>query len=109
MTHITRRGVLAGAVGAGSLALVGSQWPRLSGADIPGRHDDALSIAILGTNQDALARQSLVAAFNVHHPEIPVRLQAIQGTDWADFFAKILTMVAAGTPPDVCVVVTEGA
>ena len=109
MTHITRRGVLAGAVGAGSLALVGSQWPRLSGADIPGRHDDALSIAILGTNQDALARQSLVAAFNVHHPEIPVRLQAIQGTDWADFFAKILTMVAAGTPPDVCVVATEGA
>ncbi|RRD50228.1 ABC transporter substrate-binding protein [Arachnia propionica] len=109
MTRITRRGVLAGAAGLGTLALLGSQWPRLTGADIPGRHDDALSIAILGTNQDAEARQSLVRAFNVHHPDIPVRLQAIQGADWADFFAKILTMVAAGTPPDVCVVATEGA
>ena len=106
MTQITRRGVLAGAVGVGSLALLGSQWPRLNGTDIPGRHDDSLSIAILGTNQDAEARQSLVKAFNTHHPDIPVRLQAIQGADWADFFAKILTMVAAGTPPDVCVVAT---
>lgn len=109
MTQLTRRGLLAGAVGVGSLALLGSQWPRLTGADIPGRHDDSLSIAILGTNQDAAARQSLVNAFTARHPDISVRLQAIQGTDWADFFAKILTMVAAGTPPDVCVVATEGA
>lgn len=109
MTQLTRRGLLAGAVGVGSLALLGSQWPRLTGADIPGRHDDSLSIAILGTNQDAAARQSLVDAFTARHPDISVRLQAVQGTDWADFFAKILTMVAAGTPPDVCVVATEGA
>mgnify|MGYP000846520863 FL=1 len=109
MTQLTRRGLLAGAVGVGSLALLGSQWTRLTGADIPGRHDDSLSIAILGTNQDAAARQSLVDAFTARHPDISVRLQAIQGTDWADFFAKILTMVAAGTPPDVCVVATEGA
>ena len=109
MTQLTRRGLLTGAVGVGSLALLGSQWPRLTGADIPGRHDDSLSIAILGTNQDAAARQSLVDAFTARHPDISVRLQAIQGTDWADFFAKILTMVAAGTPPDVCVVATEGA
>ena len=109
MTQLTRRGLLTGALGVGSLALLGSQWTRLTGADIPGRHDDSLSIAILGTNQDAAARQSLVDAFTARHPDIPVRLQAIQGTDWADFFAKILTMVAAGTPPDVCVVATEGA
>ena len=109
MTQLTRRGLLAGAVGVGSLALLGSQWTRLTGADIPGRRDDSLSIAILGTNQDAAARQSLVDAFTARHPDISVRLQAIQGTDWADFFAKILTMVAAGTPPDVCVVATEGA
>ena len=56
MTQLTRRGLLTGAVGVGSLALLGSQWPRLTGADIPGRHDDSLSIAILGTNQDAAAR-----------------------------------------------------
>ncbi|AYD90620.1 extracellular solute-binding protein [Actinomyces sp. 2119] len=109
MTQLTRRGLLAGAAGVGTAALLGGQWPRLTGGDIPGRRDDSLQIAILGTNQDAAARQSLVEAFNVHHPDIPVRLQAVQGTDWADFFAKILTMVAAGTSPDVCVVATEGA
>ncbi len=109
MMQLSRRGVLAGAVGVGTVGLCASQWSRLTGADIPGRHDDSLSIAILGTNQDAEARQSLVKAFTAKHPDIPVRLQAVQGTDWADFFAKILTMVAAGTPPDVCVVATEGA
>ncbi len=109
MTGLSRRGLLTGAAGLGAAALVGSQWRRLVGADIPGRYDDSLSIAILGTNQDAAARQSLVDAFTAKHPDIPVRLQAVQGTDWADFFAKILTMVAAGTPPDVCVVATEGA
>ena len=89
MTQLTRRGLLTGALGVGSFALLGSQWPRLTGADIPGRRDDSLSIAILGTNQDAAARQSLVDAFTARHPDISVRLQAIQGTDWADFFAKI--------------------
>ncbi|QKD80039.1 ABC transporter substrate-binding protein [Actinomyces marmotae] len=109
MTQLSRRGLLTGAVGVGSAALLGSQWSRLIGADIPGRYDNSLSIAILGTNQDAAARKSLVDAFNAQHPDIPVRLQAVQAADWADFFAKILTMVAAGTPPDVCVVATEGA
>ena len=37
-----------------------------------------------------------------------MRVQAIQGADWSNFFAKVLTLVAAGTPPDVCVVATEG-
>jgi len=73
------------------------------------RGDDTLSVAVLGTSQDAASRQSLVTAFNKKHPDIPVRIQGIQGADWADFFAKILTMVAAGTPPDVVVVATEGA
>ncbi len=109
MTQLSRRGALAGVVGVGALALLGSQWPRLTAADIPGRGDDALTVAILGTNQDAEARRGLVEAFTAQHPEIRVRLQAVQGADWADFFAKILTMVAAGTPPDVCVVATEGA
>ena len=60
MTQLTRRGLLTGALGVGSLALLGSQWPRLTGADIPGRRDDSLLIAILGTNQDAAARQSWI-------------------------------------------------
>lgn len=108
MTDIARR-TLLGAAGLGALGLFGLNIPRLTATDIPGRNTDALTVAILGTNQDAAARQGLVDAFRVHHPDIPVRIQAVQGQDWSNFFAKILTMVAAGNPPDVCVVATEGA
>ncbi len=107
MADIGRRGFLAlGGLGAAATA---ASWERLTARDIPGRGDDALNIAILGTAQDAAARAGLVAAFRERHPEIPVRVQAIQGADWSNFFAKILTLVAAGTPPDVVVVATEGA
>ncbi|GAA2091763.1 sugar ABC transporter substrate-binding protein [Microlunatus panaciterrae] len=107
MADISRRALL-GLLGAGALGVAAS-GKRLTARDIPGRNTDALNIAILGTAQDAEARQNLVRAFNARHPDIPVRVQAIQGADWSNFFAKILTLVAAGTPPDVCVVATEGA
>lgn len=108
MADITRRAVL-GLLGLGAAGSLAGSWPRLTAGDIPGRGSNALNVAILGTNQDVLARTALVSAFRAKHPEIEVRMQAIQGADWSNFFAKILTMVAAGTPPDVCVVATEGA
>jgi ABC-type glycerol-3-phosphate transport system substrate-binding protein len=86
-----------------------ASWPRLTGTDIPGRGDNSLSIAIMGTAADAAARQRAIDAFTRIHPEIKVKVQAIQAVDWKDFFTKILTMVAAGTPPDVVYVATEGA
>jgi multiple sugar transport system substrate-binding protein len=107
MADLSRRSLLAlAAVGAVGTAV---SWKRLTAADIPGRGADALNVAILGTAQDAASRQGLVDAFRAAHPDIPVRVQAIQGADWSNFFAKILTLVAAGTPPDVCYVATEGA
>src|SRR5215207_5412009 len=108
MSDLTRRSML----GLTGLAVAGATvgaWPRLTGTDIPGRGSKALNIAILGTSADASARQGLVQAFTAAHPDIPVQVQAIQGADWKDFFSKILTMVAAGTPPDVVYVATEGA
>jgi multiple sugar transport system substrate-binding protein len=62
----------------------------------------------MGTAADAAARQKVIDAFAKVHPEIKVKVQAIQAVDWKDFFTKILTMVAAGTPPDVVYVATEG-
>jgi multiple sugar transport system substrate-binding protein len=107
MADLTRRSFLALA-GLGAVGTAAS-WQRLTAQDIEGRDVDALNVAILGTAQDAAARSSLVAAFNREFPDIKVRVQAIQGADWSNFFAKILTLAAAGTPPDVCVVATEGA
>ncbi|MFP5416016.1 MAG: ABC transporter substrate-binding protein [Actinomycetes bacterium] len=106
MVDLSRRAVL-GLAGLGVLGAAVS-WPRLSGADIPGRGQDALTVALFGTQQDALARQKLVEGFQRKHPSIPVRIVAIQGQDWSEYFAKILTMIAAGTPPDVVTVATEG-
>lgn len=105
MVDLKRRAVLA-LVGAGVVGAAAS-WPRLSGRDVPGRGDDALTIAVGGTAQDAEARQGLVDGFQRRHPDIPVRVIAIQGQD-GDFFAKILSMVAAGNPPDVVHLATEG-
>lgn len=99
---------MIGLLGLGVAGTVVS-WPRLSAWDIPGRGQQALTVAILGTAQDAASRQTFVQAFQRKHPDIPVRIVAIQGADWGDYFAKILTMVAAGTPPDVVTVATEGA
>jgi multiple sugar transport system substrate-binding protein len=103
---LSRRAFLA-ALGLGAAGTIAS-WPRLTASDIPGRGSDALNVAILGTAQDVADRVALVDAFRAAHPDIPVRVQAIQGADWSNFFAKVLTLVAAGTPPDVCVVATEG-
>ena len=108
LREISRRTAL-GALGVGILGATAASWPRLTGTDIPGRNDGSLSIAILGTAADAAARQKAVDAFRRLHPEIRVRVQAIQAVDWKDFFSKILTMVAAGNPPDVVYVATEGA
>ncbi|MEZ2388290.1 sugar ABC transporter substrate-binding protein [bacterium RCC_150] len=108
LREISRRTAL-GALGAGIIGATVASWPRLTGMDIPGRGDNSLSIAIMGTAADAAARQRVIDAFSRVHPEIRVKVQAIQAADWKDFFTKILTMVAAGTPPDVVYVATEGA
>ena len=39
---------------------------------------------------------------------IKFEISAINGTDWNDFLAKVLTQIAAGTPPDIISVATEG-
>ncbi len=106
MVDLTRRAMI-GALGLGAVGTAAS-WQRLTARDIPGRGSDALTIAIFGTAQDAAARQGLLDAFHEANPDIPIRMIAIQGADWSNYFAKILTLVAAGTPPDVVAVATEG-
>ncbi|GAB2581058.1 sugar ABC transporter substrate-binding protein [Streptomyces capparidis] len=110
-SQLTRRTLLRyGAYGAGAAALAGTaaNRDRLTGADIPHRGDDALVVATLGTAVDPAAQRALSSGFRALHPEIEVRLFPVQATDWSDFFAKILTLIAAGTAPDVVYVATEG-
>src|SRR4051812_12644243 len=37
-----------------------------------------------------------------------IQITAVNGTDWNDFFSKVLTQIAAGSPPDIVGVATEG-
>jgi multiple sugar transport system substrate-binding protein len=104
---LTRRSAL-GLLGLAGVAATGLAWPRLTAQDIPGRGTDALVVTVVGTAQDAAARQVLVDRFQQIHPEIPVRIQAVQAIDQGDYLAKVLTMIAAGNPPDVLNVATEG-
>ena len=106
VVDLSRRAML-GAIGLGIVGTAVS-WPRLTARDIPGRGEDALTITVFGTAQDAVQRQGLVDGFQKLHPDIPVRIVAVQGQDWGSYFAKILTMIAAGTPPDVVTTATEG-
>src|SRR5690606_41699084 len=80
---LTRRALL-GVGGAAALAGTVAAWPRLTGADIPGRGEDALRILILGTSQDAAGRQKIADAFMETHPDIPVLIQSVQATDWGE-------------------------
>ncbi|NDL60594.1 ABC transporter substrate-binding protein [Phytoactinopolyspora mesophila] len=49
-----------------------------------------------------------VQSFNEEYPDIKIEFVPINGTDWEDYFSKILTEVAAGNPPDLINVATEG-
>jgi ABC-type glycerol-3-phosphate transport system substrate-binding protein len=110
-SHLTRRTLLRyGAYGAGAAALAGTaaSWDRLTAADIPGRDDGALVVATLGSAFDQSAVRYLSEGFRQLHPDIRLRVNAVQAVDWSDFFAKILTQIAAGTAPDLVYVATEG-
>ncbi|MER6071602.1 extracellular solute-binding protein [Streptomyces sp. NPDC001817] len=110
-SHLSRRTLLRyGAYGAGAAALAGTaaSWDRLTGADIPGRNDGSLVVATLGSAFSPDGIRALVAGFHRLHPDIKVRINAVQAVDWSDFFAKILTQIAAGTAPDLVYVATEG-
>ncbi|MFE1835984.1 extracellular solute-binding protein [Streptomyces sviceus] len=110
-SHLTRRTLLRyGAYGAGAAALAGTaaSWDRLTGADIPGRDDGSLVVATLGPAYGPEAIRTLTEGFKKVHPDIKLRINAVQATDWSDFFAKILTQIAAGTAPDLVYVATEG-
>ncbi|MEW2249182.1 extracellular solute-binding protein [Streptomyces sp. NPDC006975] len=109
--HLPRRTLLRyGAYGAAAAAVAGTaaSWDRLTGADIPGRDDGSLVVATLGSAFSPDGVRTLLDGFRKLHPGIKVRINAVQAVDWSDFFAKILTQIAAGTAPDLVYVATEG-
>lgn len=50
----------------------------------------------------------IVAAFNEHHPDIEVEVQAVPAESWSGFFDAVSTRIAGGQVPDVMRIATEG-
>ncbi len=104
---VSRRGFLK--AGAGVAALAGAA-PLLSACGSSGgSSSDTLNVAYFGTQQTADQVQKVVSAqLQKVHPGIKVKFNASNGTDWNDFFGKLLTQIAGGSVPDIAAVATEG-
>lgn len=69
---------------------------------------ETLRIALFGSRDDAERRNKLIPGFVEKFPGVKVEYIPIQGTDWEQFFSKVLAMKAAGNSPDITFVATEG-
>ncbi|WP_422934408.1 ABC transporter substrate-binding protein [Sinomonas sp. P47F7] len=102
---VSRRSVLVG--GAALLGAAGLS------ACAPGNAGSAsgsktLNVAYFGTQQQADKTAKVADSFIKANPGVTVKFNGINGTDWNDFFTKVLTQIAAGNPPDIVSVATEG-
>lgn len=98
------------AVSAATAAVVGADAASATDARrAPAflKQQDTLRIVFNGTQVSPID-QSLADGFKELFPEANVEYMPIQATDHDDFFAKVLTLIASGTIPDLMTVATEG-
>jgi ABC-type glycerol-3-phosphate transport system substrate-binding protein len=102
---ISRRTLLkAGSAAAGLSALGGLARPALAASGAA-----TITFAYFGDPTQATSmRQSLLPLVKKVDQNADLKVVGYNGTDWNDFFAKILTQIAAGAPPDTVGVATEG-
>jgi len=114
---VSRRSLVKG-IGAASLVGVGAIAGRHSAIAAPAiitsktrasnQATSKISLAYLGTADQAEVWNNLFALFAEKHPEIELEAQANPVNDWAAFFDAISTQIAGGKVPDVVQVATEG-
>ncbi|WP_136612408.1 ABC transporter substrate-binding protein [Sinomonas albida] len=102
---VSRRSVLIG--GAALLGTAGLSACSPGNAGSAGG-SKTLNVAYFGTQQQADKTAKVADAFIKANPGVTVKFNGINGTDWNDFFTKVLTQIAAGNPPDIVSVATEG-
>ena len=102
-----RRSLLKGAAGLSLAALVSAAATACNSSG--GSSSKTLKLLYFGEQSaaDELEKR-LQPEITKLDPGITFEISAINGTDWNDFLAKVLTQVAAGTPPDLISVATEG-
>ncbi|MFI2431943.1 ABC transporter substrate-binding protein [Streptomyces sp. NPDC018693] len=104
----SRRGVLRAGVASAAVAGVGGLASACSSGLSSSSDSNVLNVLVF-TDQASADKLSTVAApFEAAHPGMKVKFTGISGTDWNDFFSKLLTQIAAGNAPDIASVATEG-
>ena len=114
---VSRRSLLKGAgaasiIGVGAIAGVRPALaaPTVITSKTRARYQATgkVSLAYLGTAEQAEVWNNLFALFAEKHPDIELEAQANPVNDWAAFFDAISTQIAGGKSPDVVQVATEG-
>ncbi|HEX3301527.1 MAG TPA: sugar ABC transporter substrate-binding protein [Thermomicrobiales bacterium] len=117
-TSLSRRSLLKGAAAtgiAGGAVLAGARSSTFAApalrisATRPGYQvSGKVTLAYLGTADQAAVWNNLFALFQEKYPDIELEAQANPVNDWAAFFDAISTQIAGGKVPDVVQVATEG-
>ena len=111
-THpFSRRTLLRAGVGGLAAAALASAAACSSSGGGGGGGGSSKKLKMLYFGQQAQATQlqnRLQPEITKLDSGITFEIAAINGTDWNDFLAKVLTQIAAGTPPDIISVATEG-
>jgi multiple sugar transport system substrate-binding protein len=106
-SSIARRTLLK--AGAGGLTLAALAELAACGNSGGGSSSKTLKMLYFGEQASATELQNrLQPQITKLDASIKFEISAINGTDWNDFLAKVLTQIAAGTPPDIISVATEG-
>jgi len=110
---LSRRTLLKGAAGAGMVGAATLKTSKVFAApnvqaspasNVTGK----VSLAYLGTADQAAAWDKLFAYFKEQYPGIELEAQPNPVNDWAAFFDAVSTQIAGGKSPDVVQVATEG-
>jgi ABC-type glycerol-3-phosphate transport system substrate-binding protein len=106
-TPVNRRGVLLGGAALLGAAGLSACSPGGSGSS-SGSGSKTLNVLFFGPQDKADQTSKVADPFRKANPGVEVKFTGVNGTDWNDFFAKVLTQIAAGNPPDIVSVATEG-
>src|SRR6266542_4194892 len=97
-----------GAPAAKPAATGGAPATGATSAPAAGSTQGSIRIALFGSRESADRRAALIPGFTKLYPNVKVEYTPIQGSDWEEFFSKVLTMKAANNAPDITFVATEG-
>lgn len=103
-----RTALKLGGGGLGLLSLAALAGCSAAGSSSSGA-TGTLKMLYFGDQKSATAlQQRLLPQIQKLDKKSSIEIQGVTGTDWNDFFAKVLTQIASGSAPDIVGVATEG-